>query len=173
MCKNVWCDIKNLQHKSWCKWAPYFPPYCLWWICLWWIKAKTLWTIRHTTFWVLPWCFLPCLWHLYTLASTKSDCSLSSVQDFTWSRGLSLKLISKYMRPSLYQQPPPAVTLDGGDICIPVSDVSKCLGAWWSSDLSCSTWIYSNIKDKDKHYWVLRNACLDVWLWVAITQLLL
>ena len=82
-----------------------------------------------------------------TLASSKSDCShhISSVEDFASSRGLKLSVekCEAVISPSLRNAP---LSLSGRDICIPVTNAARCLGAWWTPDLSCSTWIDSNIK---------------------------
>ena len=82
-----------------------------------------------------------------TLASSKPDCShhISSVEDFASSRGLKLSVekCEAVISPSLRNAP---LSLSGRDICIPVTNAARCLGAWWTPDLSCSTWIDSNIK---------------------------
>ena len=82
-----------------------------------------------------------------TLASSKSDCGLhiSSVKDFASVRGLTLNIekCEAIISPSLRNSPS---SLRGGDICIPVTNAARCLGAWWTPNLCCSNWIDSNIK---------------------------
>ena len=84
---------------------------------------------------------------IHTLASSKSDCShhISSVEDFSSSRGLKLSVekCEAVISPSSRNAP---LSLSGKDICIPVTNAARCLGAWWTPDLSCPTWIDSNIK---------------------------
>ena len=82
-----------------------------------------------------------------TLASSKLDCSfhISGVKDFASSSGLTLSIekCEAVISPSLRNA---SFSLVGGDTCIPVTNAARCLGAWWTPDLSCSTWIDSNIK---------------------------
>ena len=94
--------------------------------------------------------YLGAFWHaddIRTLASSKSDCShyISSVEDFVSSRGLKLSVekCEAVISPSSRNAP---LSLSGKDICIPVTNAARCLGAWWTPDLSCPTWIDSNIK---------------------------
>ncbi len=35
-------------------------------------------------------------------------------------------------------------------VFIPVSNSARCLGAWWTPNLSCSTWIATNIKKPEE-----------------------
>ncbi len=82
-----------------------------------------------------------------TLASSKVDCShhISSIQEFATARGLllSIEKCEAVISPSQKNAPP---TLEWDDVCIPVTTAARCLGAWWTLNLSCSTWIDSNIR---------------------------
>ncbi len=82
-----------------------------------------------------------------TLASSKADCSflISSVKDFSTSRGLSLNIEKCEAVISPLPKNAPR-SLNGVDACIPVTNTARCLGAWWTPDLSCSTWIDANIR---------------------------
>ena len=82
-----------------------------------------------------------------TLASSKENCSsqISDVSDFAASRGLSLNVdkCDAVISPHLKSTPS---SLSGNDLCITVTSSARCLGAWWTSNLSSTIGIEKNIK---------------------------
>ena len=94
--------------------------------------------------------FLGALSHaddIRTLSTNLSDCrsQIKAVSSFANSRNLCLS--TEKCEAVISPSNPKNLThikIDGIDI--PVSMSARCLGAWWSSSLSCVKWIDSNIK---------------------------
>ena len=93
--------------------------------------------------------FLGALSHaddIRTLSTNLTDCraQISSVSSFTTQRGLTL---STEKGEAIISPSAPAnksyIQVD--DIKIPISHSARCLGAWWTSNLSSSKWITVNI----------------------------
>ena len=82
-----------------------------------------------------------------TLSSSLTECSaqINHVANFATSRGLSLNVA----KCEAVISPPHRCTrtsIGGDDVSIPVTNAARCLGAWWTPDLSSSVWIENNIK---------------------------
>ena len=82
-----------------------------------------------------------------TLSSSNADCcsQIDFVESFVTSRGLSLNV--EKSEAVIFHPPRTTPTLlSGTSISIPVTDMARCLGAYWTSNLSSSKWIDVNIK---------------------------
>ena len=93
--------------------------------------------------------FLGALSHaddIRTLSTNLTDCraQISSVSSFATQRGLTLSTekCEAIISPSA---PANKSYIQVEDIKIPISHSARCLGAWWTSNLSSSKWITVNI----------------------------
>ena len=84
---------------------------------------------------------------LRTLSTNISDCKLqmSLVSEYVSSQGLALNVekCEASISPSL---PVNTTHIQSGDLMFPLTTSAKCLGAWWSPNLSCTKWVEENIK---------------------------
>ena len=82
-----------------------------------------------------------------TLSTNISDCKsqIASVSEFTSSQGLALNVdkCEASISPSL---PVDSTHILAGDLQFPLTTSARCLGAWWSPNLSCTKWVEENIK---------------------------
>ena len=91
--------------------------------------------------------FLGALSHaddIRTLSTNLTDCraQISSASSFATQRGLTL---STEKCEAIIAPSPPASYIQVDDIKIPISHSARCLGAWWTSNLSSYKWITVNI----------------------------
>ena len=84
-----------------------------------------------------------------TISTSIKDCKaqVTHVNEFATLRGLLLNAekCESVVSPST---PSTVSSIHTGDICVSVVNSARCLGAWWTSNLSCSKWIDANIKDR-------------------------
>ena len=82
-----------------------------------------------------------------TLSTNISDCKsqIASVSEFTSSQGLALNVdkCEASISPSL---PVDSTHILAGDLQFPLTTSARCLGAWWSPNLSCTKWVEESIK---------------------------
>ncbi len=82
-----------------------------------------------------------------TLSTNLCDtrAQITTVGNFATSKGLSLcsEKCEAVISPST---PGSLPAIHGIDISIPTTSAARCLGAWWTPNLSCSRWIEENIK---------------------------
>ena len=85
---------------------------------------------------------------LRTLSTNISDCKLQ-MSLISESQGLALNVekCEASISPSL---PVNTTHIQSGDLMFPLTTSAKCLGAWWSPNLSCTKWVEENIK-KARH----------------------
>ena len=82
-----------------------------------------------------------------SLSTSIATCKqqIATVSDFASSRGLvlSAEKCEAVVSPA---NPPTMCSFQVGEINIPVTNSARCLGAWWTPNLSCTKWIDVNIK---------------------------
>ena len=81
-----------------------------------------------------------------SLATNLVDCQkqISTVKHFCNSKGLTLN--ADKCEAVIFHSPPSSNSIISEDFTIPLSHAARCLGAWWTPNLSCSHWIECNIK---------------------------
>ena len=82
-----------------------------------------------------------------TLSTNISDCQLqiNVVKEFATSQGLTLNIdkCEAVISPST---PANMTYIEAGLLKIPLTHSARCLGAWWSPDLSCKLWLNNSIE---------------------------
>ena len=81
-----------------------------------------------------------------SLATNLVDCQnqISTVEHFCNSKDLTLN--ADKCEAVIFHSPPSSNSIISEDFTIPLSRAARCLGAWWTPNLSRSHWIECNIK---------------------------
>ena len=96
-----------------------------------------------------------------TLSTNISDCQLqiNVLKEFATSQGLTLNIdkCEAVISPST---PANMTHIEAGPLKIPLTHSARCLGAWWSPDLSCKLWLNNSIEKARRAFFCERQWCI-------------